>query len=129
MLVERGSFVMVATPRMWPTFSATSTSTTGRNIASVDHVPGAAKSGTWNCGTPIQAASEIACEGVMPVTAFGTSNAPVATAYTKPIATPMKMEMRPRNPRNTTAARIVAASVIEAATGSAWKFPTRSARG
>src|SRR6478752_9018494 len=48
--------VIVATPRTWPTFSAISTSTTGRNIAMTLHVPGEAKSATWNSGRPIHAA-------------------------------------------------------------------------
>ncbi|GAA1730502.1 hypothetical protein GCM10009746_10820 [Microbacterium paludicola] len=72
--------VMVATPRTWPTFSATSTSTTGRNIAIADHVPPEAKSGRWNSGTPSQSASAIVSAGLMPVAGFTTSRAPRATA-------------------------------------------------
>src|SRR6478752_10730920 len=48
--------VMVATPRTCPTFSAMSTSTTGRNIAMTLHVPGEAKSASWNSGRPTHGA-------------------------------------------------------------------------
>ena len=48
--------VMAATARTWPTFSAMSTSTTGRNIAIADQVPADAKSARWKVGSPIQSA-------------------------------------------------------------------------
>ena len=49
--------VIAATPRTCPTFSATSTSTTGRNIAMTDHVCGVMKSARWNSGRPIHGAA------------------------------------------------------------------------
>src|SRR6478752_6871858 len=45
--------VMVATPRTCPTFSAMSTSTTGRNIAMTLHVPGLPNVGNAKVGRPI----------------------------------------------------------------------------
>ena len=55
---------MADTDLTWPTFSATSTKTTGTNRPSVE----TAKAGAWNCGSPIHAAEPTAVKSTSPWT-------------------------------------------------------------
>ncbi len=51
------------------------------------------------------------------------------TVATYPTITPRKIEMRPRNPRNSTLKRITATSVMVPGSGCSWKFDHATGRG
>ena len=106
----RAGSVICATPRMCPTFSATSTSTTGMNAGSTVQAP---RSGPCSVGSPTQAASSTAVR----------SKSPNAPATTYPSTTARKIDSRDSKPRKTTVARMTADSVSRASQGDCWKLP------